>query len=47
MRTNGGCRCSRNHGHKVEFFLMQNYVEALKKIQELENQIETTEAAES
>ena len=36
MRTNGGCRCSRNNGKDVEFFLSQNYHAALKRIQELE-----------
>lgn len=24
MATNGGCRCSRNHGDKVERFLLRN-----------------------
>jgi hypothetical protein len=43
MRTNGGCRCARNYGDKVERFLLQNYHEALEKIQELESQIETRE----
>ena len=36
QRTNGGCRCSSNDGKKVEFFLMQNYFTALKRIEELE-----------
>ena len=40
MRTNGGCRCASNEGKKVEFFLSVNYREALKRIQELEGQLE-------
>ena len=29
QRTNGGCRCATNNGKKVEFFLRQNYYEAM------------------
>jgi hypothetical protein len=36
MRTNGGCRCSRNHGKDVEFYLRTQLHEAMRIIEELE-----------
>lgn len=36
MRTNGGCRCARNHPTDVERFLRLNYSKALQHIEELE-----------
>lgn len=40
MRTNGGCRCARNHGDKVERFLLRNYLKAQAKIDELQADVE-------
>lgn len=42
MRTNGGCRCVENNGRRVEFFLRQNYHTALRRIEELEKEIQAT-----
>lgn len=36
MRTNGGCRCSRNHPKDVEMFLRRNYFKAMTQIQQME-----------
>lgn len=32
MATNGGCRCARNHGDRVERFLLRNIAKLLNEI---------------
>jgi len=36
MRTNGGCRCARNKGDEVEFYLTMKLLEAICIIEEME-----------
>lgn len=36
MATNGGCRCARNHGDKVERFLLRNIARLFFEMQTLE-----------
>jgi hypothetical protein len=40
MSTNGGCRCSRNHGEKVERFLLRELGHLVTKIDRLQAEIE-------
>jgi hypothetical protein len=46
MRTNGGCRCHRNHPQDVERFLLRNYHKALLKVQQLEATLEVDKILE-
>lgn len=40
MATNGGCRCARNHGDKVERFLLRNLASLFRENEKLKAEIE-------
>ena len=39
MATNGGCRCAKNHGDKVERFLLRNMSELHAKLNSIPENI--------
>lgn len=41
MATNGGCRCSRNHGDKVEIFLLRNLAKVIQENKLLKEEIQS------
>lgn len=47
MATNGGCRCSRNHGDKVERFLLRNIAKQHQQNQKLQADLEVEKVLET